>query len=64
MKAVTAALADGVITPREGEAMARIVDTFVRAIWTSDFERRPKAIEIADRERDKAAAGSDGYYYR
>ena len=30
MKAVTAALADGVITPGEAEAIARIVDTFVR----------------------------------
>jgi hypothetical protein len=64
MKAVTAALADGVITSGEGEAIARIVDTFVRAIETSDFERRLKAIEIADRERDEAAAGSGGYYYR
>lgn len=33
---------------RDGEAIARIVDTFVRAIETSDFERRPKAIERAD----------------
>ncbi len=54
MKAVTAALADGVITPGEGEAIARIVDTFVRAIETSDFERRLKAIE------DKHAAEQHG----
>ena len=64
MKAVTAALGGGVITPGEGEAIARIVDTFVRAIEASDFERRLKAIEIADRERDEAAAGPSGYYYR
>ena len=64
MKAVIAALADGVITPGEGEAIARIVDTFIEAIATSAFERRPKAIEIADRERDEVATGSGGYYYR
>lgn len=45
MKAVTAALADGIITPGEAEAIARIVDTFVRAIETSDFERRLQAVE-------------------
>jgi hypothetical protein len=33
---------------RDGEAIARLVDTFVRATETSDFERRPKAIERAD----------------
>ena len=57
MKAVAAALADGIITPGEGEAIARIVDSFVRAIETSDFERRLKVIEddcVAERE---AAAG-------
>jgi Family of unknown function (DUF5681) len=48
MKAVTAALADGMITPGEGEAIARIVDTFVRAIETSDFERRLNALERDD----------------
>jgi Family of unknown function (DUF5681) len=45
MKAVTAALADGVITPGEGEAIARIVDTFVRAIETRDFEQRLQFVE-------------------
>jgi hypothetical protein len=64
MKAVTAALADGVIIPGGGEAIARIVDTFIEAIATSDFERRLKAIEIADRERDEAAAQPGGNYYR
>ena len=45
MKAVAAALADGIITPGEGEAIARIVDTFVRAIETRDFEQRLKFVE-------------------
>lgn len=57
MKAVTAALADGVITPGEGEAIARIVDTFVRAIETSDFERRLKVIEDDCAAQRDAAAG-------
>ena len=61
MKAVAAALADGIITPGEGEAIARIVDTFVRAIETSDFERRLKALE-----RDDAAQqyGATDFVYR
>ena len=58
MKAVAAALADGIITPGEGEAIARIVDIFVRAIETSDFERRLSAIERAD-----AAERDDSYRY-
>ncbi len=62
MKAVAAALADGVITPGEGEAIARIVDTFVRAIETSDFERRLSAIERADASA-AAAERDDRYRY-
>ena len=45
MKAVTSALAAGVITPGEAERIAAVVDTFVRAIETSDFERRLKIVE-------------------
>jgi len=45
MKAVTAALAGGAITPGEAERIAAVVDTFVRAIETSDFERRLKLAE-------------------
>lgn len=55
MKAVAAALADGVITPGEGEAIARIVDTFVRTIETSDFELRLMALERATAERGRYA---------
>ncbi len=42
MKAVTSALADGAITPGEAATIAAVVDTFVRAIETSDFDRRLK----------------------
>jgi hypothetical protein len=45
MRAVTAALAAGVITPGEAGTIAGVVDTFVRAIETSDFERRLKELE-------------------
>jgi hypothetical protein len=58
MKAVAAALADGIITPGEGEAIARIVDTFVRAIDASDFERRLTAVERAG-----AAAGRGDHHF-
>jgi hypothetical protein len=37
MGAVTAAVADGALTPGEAGALAQIVDTFVRAIETGDF---------------------------
>jgi hypothetical protein len=51
MKAVAAALADGVITPREGEAITRILDTFVPMIDANDFARRFTAIERRSRRR-------------
>ena len=49
MGAVTAALADGLITPAEGQAIARVVTTFVETIEVSDFDRRlrmPEADQI------------------
>jgi hypothetical protein len=45
MKAVTSAIAAGVITPGEAGRIAAVVDTFVRAIETSDFERRLQIVE-------------------
>jgi hypothetical protein len=45
MRAVAAALAEGAISPGESEAIARMVDTFMRAIDTSDFERRLAELE-------------------
>jgi hypothetical protein len=40
MKAFTSALAGGMITPGEAATIGPVVDTFVREIETSDFERR------------------------
>ena len=45
MQAVTSALAAGTITPGEAATIAAVVDTFVRAIETSDFERRLQIVE-------------------
>src|SRR5271163_3584243 len=47
MAAVTAAMAGGVITPSEGAEVAKVVDTYVRAIETSDFDSRLEALEAA-----------------
>jgi hypothetical protein len=44
-ESVTSALATGEITPSEAERIANVVDTFVRAIETSDFERRLQIVE-------------------
>ena len=47
MAAITAAVAEGAITPSEGAAVARVVDAHVRAVEASDFDRRLKALEAA-----------------
>src|SRR6202040_3057603 len=59
MKAVTSALADGAITPGEAATIPAVVDTFVRAIETSDFDRRLQMMEndFASRTRAEASAG-------
>ena len=59
MKAVTSALADGAITPGEAATIAAVVDTFVRAIETSDFNRRLQLMEddFVNRARTEASAG-------
>jgi hypothetical protein len=58
MKAVTSALAAGTITPGEAGTIAAVVDTFVRAIETSDFDRRLQ--ELENRPKPDAAAGVAG----
>jgi hypothetical protein len=67
MKAVTSALADGEITPGEAGRIAAVVDTFVRAIETRDFEERLKELEDWQKARDatlKTRAGSTWPYNR
>ena len=47
MAAITAAVAAGAITPAEGAEVGTIVETHLRALEASDFERRLKALEAA-----------------
>ena len=47
MTAITRAVADGAITPGEAAEVAKIVDTLVRAIEASDFDRRLKRLEAS-----------------
>jgi hypothetical protein len=51
MKAVTSALASGAITPGEAERIAAAVETFVRAIDATDFDRRLQELEDASKAR-------------
>jgi len=48
MTAITAAVAEGAITPGEGAEVAKVVDALVRAIEASDFDRRLTALEAAN----------------
>jgi hypothetical protein len=50
MAAITAAVAEGAITPGEGAEVGMIVETYLRALEASDFERRLKALEAAHAE--------------
>jgi len=47
MGAVAEALACGLITPSEAQAIARVFTTFVRTIETSDFDHRLQALEVS-----------------
>ena len=58
MKAVTSALANGVITPGEAGRIAGVVDTFVRAIETSDFDQRLQELEVKLKADDGRAVGT------
>ena len=60
MKAVTSALGGGAITPAEAATIAAGVDTLVRAIETSDFERRLQLVEAEHSDHSGAATGMNG----
>jgi len=47
MAAITTAVAEGTITPAEGAEVGMIVETYLRALEASDFDRRLKALETA-----------------
>jgi hypothetical protein len=46
MAAITTAATQGAITPGEAAELARVVEIFVRAVETSDFERRLQRLEM------------------
>ncbi len=48
MSAVAAATAQGAITPREAMQLGHVVEAYVRAVEATEFERRLKALELAD----------------
>jgi len=45
MKAIAAAVAQGVLAPAEAAELAKVVDTFANAIDTRDFDCRLRALE-------------------
>jgi Family of unknown function (DUF5681) len=47
MAAITTAAGQGMITPGEAAELARVVEIFIRAVETSDFERRLRELEEA-----------------
>jgi hypothetical protein len=51
LAAVSAAVADGTLSPGEALALSETVDVFLRAIDARDFERRLKRLEAADAAR-------------
>ena len=56
----TTIAAGGVITPAEAATIAAVVDTFVRAIESSDFERRLQLVEAEGSDHSDAATGMNG----
>lgn len=61
MATIVRAAAQGTITPDEAFKLSQMVDTFVRAIDTSDFDRRLQILENADAA---ASANAVGWYGR
>jgi len=51
MAAITTAAAQSAITPGEAAELARVVEMFVRAVETSDFERQLRGLEEAHAAR-------------
>jgi hypothetical protein len=54
LSAVVQAVANGVVSPQEGEAMARIIETQRKNIEVGEFEARLKALESSPRKREVA----------
>jgi hypothetical protein len=51
MAVIATAVANGDLTPGEAGELAKFVDTYVRALDASDFDRRLRAMELIDNAR-------------
>jgi hypothetical protein len=51
MAALTRAAAQGMITPGEAAQLAQVVETYIRAIEATEFERRLRAVEVVSAPR-------------
>ena len=60
MGAIVKAAAQGAITPDEAFKLSQMVDTFVRAIDTSDFDKRLQMLENASAEQSANSVGWNG----
>ena len=60
MGAIVKAAAQGAITADEAFKLSHMVDTFVRAIDTSDFDKRLQMLENASAEQSANAVGWNG----
>jgi hypothetical protein len=60
MGTIVKAAAQGTITPDEAYKLSQMVDTFVRAIETSDFDRRLQILEDASAEGSANAVDWNG----
>ena len=56
MAAIAIAVADSDLTPSEAGELAKFVDTYVRTLEASDFDRRLRAIEAIDSARKVCGA--------
>ncbi len=60
MGVILAAATQGVVTPDDAFKLGQLVDTFLRAIETSEFDRRVRLLEAACANRQDEAAGMNG----
>lgn len=58
---VANAVMDGEVTPEEGQALSRVLDTQLRAIDVSDIERRLRAVEERHELRKEEEKNRDAF---
>lgn len=51
MAALAGAAAQGTITPGEAAQLSQVVETYIRAVETTDLERRLRAVEAVPAPR-------------